>query len=111
MSSYTPDRWIIIKCVHPDNDDPIYKVLGSWYGGYLNADSWRINSGIMSINEADDYFEFIGYSGSKYKCYKSVYGTNMLTAGIYESYKKQLEVQEGCLFEMLSEEEAKALKI
>ena len=107
----TPDRWAIIKVTHSKSDSPIYKVLGSWYGGYLDGDSWRINSGISNIIEAEDHFIFEGYSGSTYKCYKSSYGTSSLAAGIYENYKKQLEAQEGCFFEMLSEEEAKALKI
>lgn len=111
MSNYVPDRWSIIKCVHPDNDGPIYKVMGSWYGGYLNGDSWRINSGITKITETEDKFIFAGYSGSEYVCHKSTYGMHLTSHGVYESYKKKLEEAPGCEFKALSKEEAFTLKL
>jgi hypothetical protein len=33
----------------------------------------------------------VGYSGSVYQCYKSAEGMSAYTAGVFESYKKELE--------------------
>lgn len=67
--SETPERWVILKL--PDNN---YKVFGSWAGGYLDGDRWKLNSGIQKVEQDDDYYYFIGYSGSCYKCNKKGYG-------------------------------------
>lgn len=66
MSRYTPDNWVVVQ-VRPD----LQKVLAGWNGGYLEGDRWQMNSGIVKTNEFDDYYEFVGHSGSVYKCYKS----------------------------------------
>lgn len=68
--SETPERWVILKL--PDN---VYKVFGTWTGGYLDGDRWKLNSGIERVEQDDDFYYFIGYSGSCYKCYKKAYGT------------------------------------
>ncbi len=79
----TPDKWIIIKIT--DGNKPIYKVYGTWYGGYLGEDSWRLNSGIKEVNiHEDDYIDFIGYSGSVYRCVigHNCYGTSLYSQGV-----------------------------
>jgi len=89
----TPDKWVILKL--PNN---YYKVFGTWGGGYLDGDRWKLNSGIEKV-EQDDYYYFIGYSGSCYKCYKKGYGTatsygsNVLNR-IIEQGNGQLELME-----------------
>ena len=65
------DKWVVIRI---GNTDPIYKVFASWAGGYLDGDSWQINSGIKSVEDAGEYYNFIGYSGSVYACWKTAYG-------------------------------------
>jgi hypothetical protein len=70
--------------------DPHYRVFGSWYGGYGGGDSWRMNSGITKLIEEDDYYLFIGSSGSTYACHKDTYGANMYGMGVVESYKEKL---------------------
>jgi hypothetical protein len=42
--SETPENWVILKITN--NGEIVYKVFGSWVGGYLGSDNWRINSGI-----------------------------------------------------------------
>jgi len=69
--NYQPERWLIIKI---NGDDPHYRVLGSWYGGYLDGDSWRMNSGIVRCEEEGELVHFYGASGSKYSCNKNSYG-------------------------------------
>jgi hypothetical protein len=68
--SETPERWVILKM--PNN---LYKVFGTWSGGYLGSDRWKLNSGIKKVEYDDDYYYFIGFSGSCYKCHKNRYGT------------------------------------
>jgi hypothetical protein len=65
----TPERWAILKI--PNNE---YKVFGTWAGGYLDGDRWKLNSGIKKVQQDENYYYFIGYSGSCYKCHKKGYG-------------------------------------
>lgn len=99
MSYYNPDAWMLIKI---NGDDPHYRVFGSWYGGYLGSDSWRMNSGITSMLEEDDNYLFIGSSGSTYACHKDAYGASSYTLGIAYSYKDM----NGGKFEILDEVDA-----
>ena len=85
----TPDKWIVIKI---DNDGEIlYKVFASWYGGYLGSDSWRVNSGIVKVEEDEKYFRFYGFSGSCYQCAKGTYGTNMYSQGVLSNIIESAE--------------------
>jgi len=93
MSEYYPDSWVVLKLKADKDADPIYKVLAGWSGGYLDGDSWRMNSGISSVTissvtENDDYLEFWGYSGSCYVCRKGAYRLTMANAGVYNKLKK-----------------------
>ena len=76
---YTPDKWVIVKI--SNDGESIYKIMGGWSGGYTNGDSWRLNSGIKSVQEHASFFEIKGFSGSIYECSKESYGTNMVTQG------------------------------
>jgi hypothetical protein len=71
MNEYNPDKWLLIKI---GGTDPHYRVFGSWSGGYLDGDSWRMNSGITRVEEDGDYYKFFGSSGSCYRCHKEMYG-------------------------------------
>lgn len=71
---YAPDHWMLIQI---KGDDPHYRVFGSWSGGYLDGDSWRVNSGITSVKQVGDYYFFMGHSGSVYRCHKDMYGANV----------------------------------
>ena len=35
-----PDKWIVIQI---GEENPLYKVLVAWYGGYLGEDRWNGN--------------------------------------------------------------------
>ena len=86
MAEYSPDNWVIIEI---KGDDPHYRVLAGWSGGYLDGDSWRMNSGITGYEFDGDYWHFRGSSGSVYKCYVDSYGLRMNIAGIWEALKKR----------------------
>ena len=66
--SETPDKWVIIKI--GSGSESNFKVFGSWAGGYLDGDRWRLNSGITKIEEDQDNYYFYGWSGSCYQCHK-----------------------------------------
>lgn len=89
MNEYYPDNWVVLKIKQGKLDSGFYKVLAGWSGGYLDGDSWRMNSGISKVTENGDYFEFWGYSGSCYVCHKDSYGLRMNNAGVYNALKEQ----------------------
>ena len=87
MSDYTPDRWVVLKFTTPK--ETIYKVFAGWYGGYLGSDSWQLNSGIVSCTDCGDWYEFLGYSGSVYRCYKRSYDMTQFMHQIFGGWLAQ----------------------
>jgi hypothetical protein len=87
MTTYRPDKWIIVQI---KGEDPHYRILGSWSGGYLDGDSWRMNSGITRVETDGDCLQFYGSSGSCYEVHKEMWGTNMVGQGTYDQYKAKL---------------------
>ncbi len=67
MNVYNPDNWVLIK-ICAEGEEPLYKVLGGWSGGYFHGDSWRLNSGISKITHDTDLglYHIYGSSGSCY---------------------------------------------
>ena len=88
MSNYTPNRWVVLEV--NNGKEVINKVFAGWYGGYLNGDSWKLNSGNVSEEEFDDRWEFTGYSGSVYVCYKNAYGMSAYMGQVFSSWTSQL---------------------
>lgn len=94
--NYFPDNWVIIKI---KGDDPHYRVLGGWSGGYTTGDSWRMNSGITKVEFENDQYIFHGSSGSKYICHKDTYGLRMNNAHVWYA----TEAQHGDKVELMKE--------
>lgn len=97
----TPHGWIVIK-ISKENEPDVYKVFASWRGGYLDGDSWKLNSGIKRVEETEDKYIFHGYSGSEYHCKKTYYG---ICSGYAESILDSLTrkiIESGCDVEELS---------
>ena len=88
MNEYTPDSWVIIKITGIEDKD-FYKVLGGWSGGYLDGDSWRMNSGIEKVEDDGDYWNFVGSSGSVYRCHKEGNTMRMSMSGTWAQLKKK----------------------
>lgn len=91
MSTYTPDRWVIVELKMNDSEERHRKVLASWYGGYGGSDSWKLSSGITNIVEHENHYEIHNYSGSVYNCSKHSVGMSGYTSGIFASFEKDLE--------------------
>jgi len=87
MSEYNPDKWVIIK--FKGKDSTWYKVLGSWYGGYLDGDSWRLSSGLEKIEEDGEFYLMKNFSGSVYKCHKTSDGMHMTSSGVYQTIEQE----------------------
>ena len=88
---YSPDSWVVLKVKEGKGTFPFYKVLAGWGGGYLDGDSWRMNSGITKVEEDKEFYYFSGSSGSVYRCPKGAYGLRMSTAGIYNQLIEKQE--------------------
>ena len=88
MSTYFPDRWVILK-IRADGET-FYKVLAGWYGGYCGSDTWQMNSGIVKWEELKDEYVFHGASGSQYICHKQCEDFTSLSRDIYLNFRKQL---------------------
>ena len=83
---YQPNYWQVLKITSTEGK-VLYKVFATQVGGYINEDSWRMNSGIETVKVTDRVIEFGGYSGSVYKCLlnKESYRTSMYTQSVLDS--------------------------
>ena len=70
---YEPHFWTMVKV--KNDGETFYKIFGSWSGGYLDGDYWRLNSGIIRVESEGDKFKFFGASGSVYEVKKDAYGS------------------------------------
>jgi hypothetical protein len=90
---YTPNYWQVVRITSTEGK-VLYKVFATWTGGYVEGDSWQMNSGIEEIAYKDDYVLFTGYSGSIYKCLNKehVYRTTAYTYSVLESMIKKADL-------------------
>lgn len=84
---YIPDNWVVLKMIHESKT--YYKVLGGWSGGYLDGDYWRLNSGVVKVEEEPNHWLFYGYSGSVYRCHKTSYELRHNNASAYNQLKQK----------------------
>jgi len=82
---YIPDNWVVIKY---KGDDPHHRIFAGWSGGYATGDSWRMNSGIVRVEEDEHLFLFYGASGSCYECNKQSYCLRNNNAHIWIALKE-----------------------
>lgn len=85
MSEYFPDKFVVIE-IKSSHYPPTRKVLGSWYGGFAGANSWRISSPIEKVLLVGDVYQFHNASGSVYYCHKDTEGMSMLTESVYNGW-------------------------
>lgn len=94
------DNWVVLKIQVDPQQEPFYKLLQGWSGGYTTGDSWHINSGITKVAEDEDTYTFFGASGSEYCVNKTSYGVRMNIAGVLASlqgkYPNCIEVMPDC---------------
>jgi len=89
--TYTPRSWIVVEITSVQGEK-IEKVLATW-----GISEWKLNSGNQFVEEFADCWEFHGYSGSLYVCYKDCYGMNSYMQGIYNNFEHQLKLGGGSI--------------
>jgi hypothetical protein len=92
MSIKVPDRWVLVK--FENEESKTVRVLGSWYGGYATGDSWQMNSGITEYHDCGTHYDFVGFSGSVYRCYKGQEGMSSLAQSILNYFIYQASLPE-----------------
>ena len=85
-NAYGCDNWVVIFL---NSNDPHYRVLVGTSGGYLTGDSWRMNSGIVKVEEDENFYAFLGASGSAYICNKQSYCLRMNSAHVWRAMQEQ----------------------
>lgn len=93
MNLYVPDYWQVVRITSTEGK-VLYKVFATWVGGYVEGDSWKLNSGIEKVVKEDDKIFFTGYSGSVYRCqlYDNCYKTTMYTQSALDSMIKKADL-------------------
>jgi hypothetical protein len=103
MNEYTPDRWIVVKIY--GGDLPLtYKVFACWYGGYLDPDSWKMNSGIAKVKKLKNKYIFYGFSGSVYRCFINEYGISSYGRTVLSNIIKRSQEEAGVTIEIMPQE-------
>ena len=87
-NTYNPDKWALANFTFEKENAEEIKVVATWYGGYLDGDSWRFSSGVTKIEEDENFYLFHNNSGSIYKCHKKAEGMGSYTAMIFRNYEK-----------------------
>lgn len=87
MSSlYTPHTWAILR-VKSATDD-FERVFAGWYGGFARGDSWKMNSGIVRIEETELSYDIHGVTGSVYTCLKGAEKMSAYQMSVLASYQE-----------------------
>ena len=109
MSTYVPDTWVVIRFDRP-GEEPLHKVFAGWYGGFAQGDSWKLNSGITKVTQdADEWYDFEGYSGSVYRCHPNNYRMSGYQTGIYSNWVKEASEKAGISIKILDLDEVAKL--
>lgn len=98
MNQYQPDEWVIVKMMNMAGD-AVYKLFGSWRGGYVSGDEWRLNSGIVKVEKEGSKYFIHGNSGSIYTVHENGYGirspyNNSVLAGFKRDLQGMMEIME-----------------
>jgi len=78
---YYLDNWVILETTLNNKVD--YVLLGGCSGGYLDGDTWRMNSGIKTVAKAGKRYIVTGKSGSIYSIPIEREGLSMSFAYIF----------------------------
>lgn len=81
MITNYPDKYVVVE-ITDQTHGTFRKILGSWHGGYLGSDSYRLSSAIKEFSETEDSYEFITET-SMYVCKKNSHGMNLIATSVY----------------------------
>lgn len=97
VSGYCPDYWLVVW-IGIKKGQEHYRIFANWSGGYTSGDSWKLNSGIDSVEETDDSYIITGGSGSIYTCRKNSYGVNSYGSSMLNYWSEQYGEDEFKIF-------------
>lgn len=80
MITNYPDKWLILE-ITDKTHGTFRKILGSWYGGYLGSDSYRVSSAVQKSTETENDYEFVTET-SVYICRKGSQGMNPIATTV-----------------------------
>jgi hypothetical protein len=86
MSTYTPDRWKIIKLTSAEGSH--YRIFATWSGSYLGGASWKLSSGCTGCYKDSRWFCLPQSSGSLYKIHEEAEGITGAWHGILAQLQK-----------------------
>lgn len=78
-------------------------MFACWYGGYAGSDSWKLNSGVVSVTQEGNVYSFKGSSGSVYECHADSYGTNFYGGSVLGNMFEDA-AKNGIVIEILNED-------
>ena len=87
-STYTPDYWKVIKVTNNETKESHHRVICSWSGSYMWGSSWKISSGIETMEDRGDTYESKQTSGSVYILRKTREGISGIMEGILSQYNE-----------------------
>ena len=91
MTTYTPDKFVLIDYSPVYRPKERYSILAGFYGGFAGSNSWKRSSSIVSVDVVNDKQLIVTtYSGSKYVLHKVCVGVTMLTQSLLS--QAQLDV-------------------
>jgi hypothetical protein len=85
LSTYYPDSWVPILITSKEHG-PVYKILAGWYGGFADANSWKLSSGVESIQiDAAGILTMPQTSGSIYVCGQQTHMSSLMMS-VYNGF-------------------------
>ena len=82
MSTYTPDKFVLIDYGTAYPPEQRYAILAGFYGGFAGSNSWRRSSPIVEWDVDGDDLVASTESGSKYILHKKAIGVTMMTQSL-----------------------------
>lgn len=89
---YHPDYWVLVK-IYRQTEEPHFRVLAGWSGGYTYGSSWKLSSAITKCEDADFDYNFYGSSGSVYVCRKASERLSGMTSSVLTSLSEQNSIE------------------
>ena len=98
MSTYSPDAWVMLKIT--TKETTVYKILGTWYGGWAGADRWKLSSGTVTLTKKEYptgivVYSMAQHSGSVYEGTEMNYKMSAYGYQIYAGFLKDVKSMPG----------------
>jgi len=95
-----PHKWLIIETENK------YRIFSTWDSKFLiSKEKWKVNSEIVDVDEAQDYYTFTGRSGAKYKCKKDSYGTTNNGQYLLSKWIQEIDQKKASPFNIMNKKE------